>query len=349
MIANLITTIAVIAIHYNSKTDIGLAEIRSWNHLVQDFLTDGIARVAVPFFAISSGFFLVNRLNGLTGYINILKNKAITLLVPYLLSSTIISIAVLLLNKIFKPTVLQKINISSLVSDILLHPGSEQFWFLRDLLILIILSPILLKLNQRFTYMLVIILGTFWTFNIQPFPIIRGWYLLSIDTLFFFCLGGALSARQSLIESTIAAPKTVKLTIALTWFSLIGLRSYLEPKFDLWYVQNYTITSLLVYKLGIMIGLIALLQLSSLFAHHKRLIYISSLTFFAYLFHNIPLANLKILTHRVIADQYAFYINFPLAVLVVFGSAHLMATYLPRAYALITGNRTPHKALNRIT
>ena len=59
-IANLIATILVIAIHYNSKHHIDYYDL-SFNFYLQEYITNGIARIAVPFFALSAGiFFFIN-------------------------------------------------------------------------------------------------------------------------------------------------------------------------------------------------------------------------------------------------------------------------------------------------
>ena len=59
MVANLIATILIIAIHYTSKGHlIQLTEIGGWNYLFQEFITNGIARIAVPFFALFFGYFM---------------------------------------------------------------------------------------------------------------------------------------------------------------------------------------------------------------------------------------------------------------------------------------------------
>ena len=62
MTSNLIATFFVIALHYNSKKAIDISEGYNWNYVLQEFLTNGVARVAVPFFAMISGFFLFGKI-----------------------------------------------------------------------------------------------------------------------------------------------------------------------------------------------------------------------------------------------------------------------------------------------
>jgi hypothetical protein len=213
---------------------------------------------------------------------------------------------------------------------------------------LIVASPILLKLKKPYNYFLISLLGILWVLDYQVFPIIRGWYFISIETIFFFCLGGELAKRSGLLVAIINTSSLFKSITLLVWATLIALRIYIDPRLDIWYVKEYSIGSLLLYKIGIIVGIISLVQISSLLANNKLLIYISSLTFFVYLFHNIPLAHIKIITQRLISDQYSFYLNFPLATILVFLAAHLISKYIPSLYALMSGGRTPNKAIQRI-
>jgi surface polysaccharide O-acyltransferase-like enzyme len=148
MIGNLISTILVIAIHYNSKSSIIISGGYDWNYLFQEFFINGISRIAVPFFAMISGFFIVNKLNLINGYTKTLKSKFISLVVPYIAASTVIFAINILMKVVFRPGLYQPVSVSSLVFDVLFHPVSGQYWFLRDLIILIILSPIMFSISK---------------------------------------------------------------------------------------------------------------------------------------------------------------------------------------------------------
>lgn len=94
MVVNLISTVLVIAIHYGSKGHIQPAGIGGWNYIFQEFALNGIARIGVPFFALLSGFFLALQLESKKRYIDIIANKAETLLLPYLMASLFIFLVV---------------------------------------------------------------------------------------------------------------------------------------------------------------------------------------------------------------------------------------------------------------
>jgi fucose 4-O-acetylase-like acetyltransferase len=85
MSANLIATILVIAIHYGTKG----TEPGTLNYIFQEFLTNGVARIAVPFFALMSGYFMAATLHK-KSYIDVLLNKANSLLIPFLVASVVV-------------------------------------------------------------------------------------------------------------------------------------------------------------------------------------------------------------------------------------------------------------------
>ncbi len=86
-IGNLIATILVVAIHCNSMKEINSLDC---NYYFQQFLTNGIARVAVPFFAFASGFFLLAKMR--ESYVGVIKSRINSIILPYFFCLTIIFI-----------------------------------------------------------------------------------------------------------------------------------------------------------------------------------------------------------------------------------------------------------------
>lgn len=346
MIANLVATILVIAIHYRFKVPT-LSNIQiNFNYLLQEFFTNGIAKIAVPFFAMISGFFLVEKLGGRDAYLKVLQNKVKTLLLPYVAASTIIFICLETLKTISKNQHHDSFDFLNIIYSIFIHPLSIQFWFLRDLILLVIISPLLIKARPIIVRTLLTISFVLWLIDIQIFPKIGGWYLISIDTFFFFCLGGFLR-NHSFIDKILKLNHLTKLCIFAFWLILVSIRVWVDPLFDIWYASRFTYTSLILHKLSILIGIISLIQISALFEKNKTLIYLSGFTFFAYLFHLVPLSYFKIITKKILSTEYSFYLNFPTAIVLVFIIALLISKYFPASYSLITGGRSPNKAIGR--
>jgi surface polysaccharide O-acyltransferase-like enzyme len=352
MVANLIATILVIAIHYNSKGSIPSGEFWGWNYLFQELTLNGIARISVPFFAMLSGFFLASKLQTGDEYTAILKNKAKTLLLPYLIASIMIFLTSELIKWFFQPESYQGLTLLLSIESVTVHPVSDQFWFLRDLMILTILSPLLLSRNtlsnqRKYFTVLVLILFFLWLVDYQPFPIFFGWYLVSIETLFFFSLGGIFFGKKELLYSVIKTNIKNKVIVLSLWLLLLVGRIYIDPTLNVWYAKEYSIFSLALYKVAILVGIISLIQFSIYLSSNKLLIYLSGLTFFAYIFHLVPLSYIQVITSQIIDKKYTFYINYPIVLVSVFLFAHLLAKYTSVFFAIITGGRDPKKAVKR--
>lgn len=347
LLANLIAMLLVILIHYNSKWAIDISTGYSLNYLVQEFLANGIARSAVPIFAFLSGYFIVDKLEK-NSYQELLLNKYNTLFKPYIIGAFLIYSPFLFYYLLFKPEHLTTMGLYAYMYNLFLHPASGQFWFLRDLMLLVVISPLLFKSKKVFAYPFIFVLFFLWLFDIQPFPKVADWYMLNIETLFFFYCGGILRQMNFNIESVIFRKKKIIFLLTFIWFGLIILRIYIDPVLDVWYVKNYTLESVVIYKIGILLGVLNLLQLSGILKKYQNLYYLSGLTFFVYLFHNSPLHRITHLTKNLLNPEYNFYIYFPIIVITMFLFAHIMSVYFPKSYTLVSGNRSPKKALQRI-
>lgn len=347
MVANLFATVLVIGIHYRSHQWLEAANQSLWNGFAQEFVVNGLARCAVPFFAMLSGFFLWDNLQQRSSYMPMLRRKAKTLLLPYLVVSLGICIFSLASKAALNPGAFHP-EISSFFYDVVLRPRSVQFWFLRDLVFLTLLSPVLIAGHRYFSYALALALSGLWLLDIQPLPLLGEWYWINVETLFFFCAGGVLARHTGLLSALAETAMAVKTVTLLLWCALIALRIHLDPTLDVWYVRNYSLLSILLYKAAILVGILALVQWSSVFSGNRALIYISGLTFFAYLFHLVPFYYaVRFCADRVLDAPYDFYLSFPIAVVAIFFLAHLVSKFCPAAYAFLTGGRNPGKALNR--
>jgi hypothetical protein len=348
-VANLITIIMIISIHYSTQGDIVTqGEVLGWNYLVQEFLTSGLARVGVPYFALISGFFLFSQFAAHCSYPTVLKSRFRTLLVPYLSAATVIFLSIALAKWFKGDTSL--LTIQTLFQGIVIRPISGQFWFLRDLILLVVVSPLLFPPGRFLRLALGLCLFMAWLLNWQILPTWGDWYVINIETLLFFYLGGQLSGRSDILNTLVTARTTAIASNCFFWVSLTLLRVYVDPTLDLWYaeVEKYSYASLFLYKAAIVIGVVCLIQISSLLWSSNRLIYLSGLSFFAFLFHFVPLNFLITrLSETVVAREYGFYLSFPAATITVFTLAHMIATYIPTLYRILCGGRTPHRAFLR--
>jgi hypothetical protein len=152
-----------------------------------------------------------------------------------------------------------------------------------------------------------------WLFELEVLPKISGIYLINIETLFFFTLGCYLVTRIGFLER------------------LIGLRAS-------WFAA------------AILAGLVVLVRLAASEPLNKRsVVFLSGYTFFAFLFHYFPLYLVVVrISALIVPSEYAFYLNVPLAAVLVFAAAFVCDRYLNPLYRLLTGDRGPGKALGRV-
>lgn len=157
-------------------------------------ISDAITMIAVPLFFFFAGYFLFLKSYSFS---LLFKKKVQQILIPYLVWTSII-IAVYYITQfisITRPFFSQPYNIIKDFTPIdwldafwgkIRRPRGEpivpQFWFLRDLFILICLSPILRKLIKIFPIFMIICMLSFFILDVDIF-------IVRPDALLFFCLG----------------------------------------------------------------------------------------------------------------------------------------------------------------
>ncbi|WP_197454275.1 acyltransferase family protein [Stieleria varia] len=342
----LLATVLVVGIHYKSDIpDSDSVAMATWNQLTQEFLFGGIARVSVPLFAFAAGFFYFRSHDGsLACSIQKWRQRGRTVALPYFLVASLAMFSWLMIRRISGESV--DWTWMHFIGQWLLHPPAEQLWFLRDLMVLVTLAPIINWLGQsgRRCYVALGTLAVAWAANWQPFPTLFGWHVLHIETLFFFVAGMVALRHISWLESTCQfRTQTISVLLGL-WSTLLVVRICIRPDFDIWYIHRCGWSDLLLHKASILIGCVALFALCSR-VRHSALTRLSGASFFVFLFHEFPL---RAVAHRLVermgdTTNSCWYLT-PLVLLICFGGASLMSHWLPAWFAFLTGGRTPHRA-----
>lgn len=173
--------------------------------------------VPIYFFIAGYVFFYNVEFNQNT-YIKKLKNRTRTLLIPYIIWNTIALLIIIArplisatpLGQRFLPATDMKLNISlknilncywNFNGDIICHsstntiPIDGPLWFIRDLMIIVLITPILYQLIKRLKHYFVVIVGLVWLIVNTDYynPSI----LIQISTgLFFFSYGAYMSIHK---------------------------------------------------------------------------------------------------------------------------------------------------------
>ena len=338
-VANLIAIFLVVAIHYNSKHYIDVSQTLSLNYYFQEWFTNSIARIAVPFFGFTAGFFYFLRFRKISDYWLQLSKRGWSLIVPYMIAVSFV---------FFYDTTLElyKHKESSVTFGEFfyhfLHPDSIQFWFLRDLIIIILLlCPFLHVFISRFPRSVLIPLFFAWFIEFQFFPLLAGWYLINIEVLFFFSVGCFFGKNPSSLEKLLNWFESHSVLILSLFIITSVLRVIWAPNFSVWYgVHGGGFADLFLYKLTILAGLPALYVASLPLRHNRALIWLSTFSFFIFLYHIKPVSTFSInIASLFLPDHFLFYLAFPLAVGISILFGWILKKTLPGLYGYMTGGR----------
>ena len=338
-----LATILVVGIHY--KSDIPTSsdfDGATWNQLAQEFFFGGIARVAVPIFAFASGFFYFRSDDGSwRTYRHKLKQRCRSVLIPYLIVGSLAMASWLIVRRLEHDPV--HLTILEFLSTWLLRPPAEQLWFLRDLMVLVMIAPMIRYLcsTRVISAAFLFAVGSLWLLSFQPFPVLSGWHLLHIETLLFFTLGCKATYHPNLLEKLTTLSNAKTLVAVSVWIGLVALRVYESPNFDIWYASQYSLLALLTHQFSILAGAACLFRLSSQF-RHPLLLQISGLSFFIYLSHEFPLrAVVHRIADRLVSEPFQCWLLTPIVVIACCVLGWAFNRYCPSLYTVVTGGRGP--------
>jgi fucose 4-O-acetylase-like acetyltransferase len=172
------------------------------NYIIQSLFSKVMGMFCVPIFFFMSGFlFFLNCEIDLPTYRKKINNRIRTLFIPYVFWNLLVLLIYFIAQTIpqISPYVNQPIIRNYSFIDYLNafggfddgKPIAFQFWFIRDLFMVSLLTPLLKLLLSYFKYYGLIVVGTIWYFNSL---LIIPEYLLT--TLFFFTFGAYFSYNK---------------------------------------------------------------------------------------------------------------------------------------------------------
>lgn len=343
--------IAVVFIHtelYNVIIN-GVNLTEGYRFPIHDILfhiiSDEIALIAVPLFFFISGFLFYYRTNIFTRneYVKKLKKRSKSLLIPYLFwNSTVLFLV--FLSQMFLSSMLSGSN--KLITDYTFMdwlnifwnykegtPICYQFWFIRDLIIVVLFTP-LIYYYIKFTKIYgIILLGILWIFNIW-FNVVS----FSIISFFFFSFGAWFSINKR--DFTIDF-------ISLRWVLLFIYIVLLILNTLLWYnkITDYYFFN----KIGTIVGMIVAIAWTAFGLKNNKIksnAFLAGSSFFVYAYHGMPIALLikfymKITAPYINEWSMVFgYILIPFIIVSIgVGIYAILHKLFPSFTALITGGR----------
>lgn len=341
--------VAVVFIHTN-LTDVminGTLLVDEGQFPIHDFfrhiITNELARIAVPLFFFISGFLFFYRTDfSMPTYGRKLKKRVGTLLIPYLFWNIVVFLLFLLTQLLLSSLTSGR---NKLISDydwldwlnlFWDHrdgmPVCYQFWFIRDLIFVILFSPVIYYFIRYCKVLGVAVLGVLWTFGL--------WFDvpgISITAFFFFAFGAWFSINKRDFTGDFkqmlwpALFLYLILTVATTW---------------LWYhkISDF----LFIHQIGIVAGLVTAVSWTVYGIEKNRLhvsAFLAGSAFFVYAYHGMPIALIvkywvKLFQPVGEMPMVAGYFLIPLLIVGVgVGVYAILRSYFPSFTKLITGGR----------
>lgn len=309
---------------------------------IQNFISQGITRVAVPLFFLISGYlFFINFNQNRFDFLNKFKKRIKTLFIPYLFWSIFSLILFLILESIpqlailFTNKSIIDYTLSEFICSFITNPIPYQLWFLRDLMILVVLSPVLFYSLKKFRYftIFVFMVGWFLDFNFIFF---------SNESLLFFAFGVFISIHKKQILEIKFSKK--ELIYTLVWIVILFYKNTL-----IHYSKDNVTLLFFLHKISVLIGIFALWSLYDVIFINRdltksKLFYFSKYSFFIFVFHEPMLSVLKkILFYLSNKNEYMsilIYIIAPLITIIVsLFTGYFLKHFVPKFYSFITGGR----------
>lgn len=313
--------------------------------LIQNFFYQGVTRIAVPLLFCISGYLFFLKMDGTnTAFLEKFRKRLKSVFIPYLAWSMcgLLLYAVLQALPQYKPFFKNQLIINYTTMDFLralfINPIPYQLWFLQDLLLLIIASPVIYIVIRNTGLLTIIGLLIVWAI-LYPFKI----WLIRSESVFFFCSGAYLAIFKS---NLLVIPRRQHFyrVFILLWSVILSATIVLISL-----KPNTDILLLMLYKLNILTGMVAVWisydqLLKTKDCPPRYILTLSSFSFFLYAIHEPFLSIVKkSLFHITGVTAHSALLNFFLAPLLtlVFGivSGYSLKKVTPGIYYFLTGGR----------
>jgi surface polysaccharide O-acyltransferase-like enzyme len=299
--------VGVVFIHAYESTalfagnEIGVSQPNCFANFVRNFISQGVARTAVPLFFLMAGFLFFEGFEwSKKKYIMKLRSRIKSLLFPYLFWN-IVTLSIIALGQAMPLTQIYFSGRIPLVAGFSLIdylnaitgfnptgcPIAYQFWFIRDLMMLVVLVPLIYHSLRVAPIVFVGIILLCWFLGVWPF------LAPSSEATLFFCVGAYLALIQ---KSLFAADK---------YGSMLVLPYVIIVAFNAIFIEQPFYPFL--HKIGIVLGVLVALSMSKALVRTERLksfiLWLSSTSFFVFAIHEPLLRTLRKVSYKVISPD----------------------------------------------
>lgn len=334
--------VGVVFIH---SLQLSVSEFSGYN-FCYNLITEKLCGVCVPLFFFFSGYLFFQNIDRLDFciYKTKIRRRINTLLIPFIFWNLFV-VAIIGTGQLFCPSLfsgafknVSDFNVKDWLSVFYCSLGTNkpiayQLWFLRDLIVMSALAPIIYYICRYLKLWWLAALMVLYLLGVKS--IVTG---LNFFSLFFYCTGCLFG-----IEKRVFVFDDLKLRYVsiLCYFILLILELLLN---------EYSCAFFFVHRANVIVGCIAVLQLASIILekHDITQVFVNkpsiiNSSFFIYCYHGIFATFLgKFASSMTNSDVYAVFFYFAIVVLlVVFGvvAYNALLRTLPRFTGIITGGR----------
>lgn len=309
---------------------------------VQFFISQGIARVAVPiFFCISGYLFFVNKEITFSVYGLLLKKRFKTLVLPYLFWSFLGFLIYFLLQVLpqtsifFKQKHFVDYTVSEVLNTIFINPVPFQFWFIRDLIVFALFLPLIYLFVKYLKHFGLLLLLITWCIQFD-------FVFFSNEAILFFVFGAFFGVNKMDLENKLLC--NYGYFFIMVWILFIFSETIL-----ICYNFNEIIIIKFIHKIGILIGVFAIWYFYDFIL--KKTEYSKSkfdtLTYFSFFLcaaHEPLLEFIKILFYKILGkSQNSLMFIYAISPIIVISICTVLGIFLkrtsPKVFAIITGGR----------
>lgn len=314
------------------------------NNFVQDFISGKIGRVAVPLFFMISGYlFFLNTAVGLAAISKKISKRVHSLLLPYIFGCLFFILFFFLLrfvpgasrhmrgniNFVYDNTVFSLLKNIFWISDGGTTPLAFHLWFLRDLILIVAITPLLYY-----------ILGWFKWWSL---PILFGLTYLTVipssifSSLFWFSLGSVFALTNTNIELKVK----FRGYLLLLFYAILSLYEQVYGQGNFIFLQ---IPVTLLGCIGLWLSYDNVVPRNFQLSKHKSFTTLCGFTFFIYLFHE-PTLNVvrKVIVLSIGKNSVGYLVSYLLSPLVFVMFAVICGLVLkkviPFIYVKLVGGR----------
>lgn len=316
-------------------------------NFIEGFWGKGICVLAVPLFYIISGYlFFLKCENGLSSIWPKIRKRVRTLLVPYLLMNLFAVLFYVMANLLANSVpsiggvlnfriieIIREMNIWQMLATFFwTDPTAFQLWFVRDLMVVVLFSPLIFLLLRQMTRM---------KFGILLFIILEG-ILVALDyyseyfgAAFWFIAGGYLAMALKIDMTSTRGRSGLTLIAAFLCIVLVLVNIFFPMNWMGWVIP---VCGILALWYGY-----DLLAKGRLLGKSPLLKFLCGYTFFVYLVHEPLLNILKKMPLLVSRSEWmliaAYVIVPPIFYILAAWLGKGLKGLWPRAYGVFTGGR----------